>query len=89
MAARLITCDLKNPSARNAYEGFYQVIRSYDHVRLSDTAFAVATDEYPKDIFLRLESFIDPADNLTVIALARFYMAHHDKDVLDWLERNV
>lgn len=89
MAARLIAFDLKNSSGKGDYQSFHEVIRNYDHVRLSDTAYAVASDHYPKDIFAQLEPFIDPDDNLTVIALTRFYMAHHDREVLNWLELHV
>ena len=88
MAARLISYELRNPEKAD-YDGFAKVIQSYDSVRLSDTSIAVASDEYPKDIFERLEPFIHSDDSLVVIALSRFYMAHHTKDVLEWLEKNV
>lgn len=88
MAARLISYRLENPEKSN-YEAFAQVIQSYDYVEISDTCYAVATDEYPKDIFEKLEPFINEDDCLVVIALTRFYMAHHDQDILAWLEKNV
>jgi hypothetical protein len=88
MAARLISYHLSGPDKSN-YDGFAQVLQSYDYIQLSDTCYAVATDDYPKDIFEKLEPFISEDDSLVVIALTRFYMAHHDKDVLDWLEKNV
>lgn len=88
MAARMISCDLRNPGKAD-YAGLLAVIQGYDHVRLSESCYAVASDEYPKDIFERLEPFIDEDDNLAVIALSRFYVAHHDKAVLEWLDRNV
>mgnify|MGYP001348820428 FL=1 len=89
MAARIITYELKNPSEKTDYEAFHNTIRAYDHVVLSDSSYAIATDEYPKDIFEKLFPFIDTEDSLTVIALVRFYMAHHDRDVLQWLDANV
>jgi hypothetical protein len=89
MAARIITYELKNPSDKTDYEAFHKVIRTYDHVVLSDSSYAIATDEYPKDIFEKLFPLIDSEDSLTVIALVRFYMAHHDKAVLQWLDANV
>lgn len=88
MAARLISYHLKNPE-KGDYENFARVIQAYDYVQLSETSYAVATDEYPKDIFARLEPYIDEDDCLVVIALTRFYMAHHGKDVLEWLDKNV
>jgi len=89
MAARIITYELKNPSEKTDYETFHNVVKSYDHIVLSDTSYAIATDEYPKDIFEKLFPLIDSEDSLTVIALVRFYMAHHDKAVLQWLDANV
>lgn len=89
MAARLITCHLKGDPSTTDYEGFARVLQEYDHIQLSETAYAVASEEYPKDIFAKFEPFIDEDDSLVVIALARFYVAHHDKDVLAWLEANV
>jgi len=89
MAARLITYHLKSDPGTTDYEGFARVLQEYDYIQLSETVYAVATDEYPKDIFAKLEPFIDEDDCLVVIALARFYMAHHDKAVLAWLEAHV
>ena len=88
MAARLITYHLKSPS-KSDYDGFAQVLQTYDYVQLSETAYAVASDEYPKDIFAKLEQYIDEDDCLVVIALSRFYVAHHNQDVLGWLDANV
>lgn len=89
MAARIITYELKNPSEQTDYAAFHNLIKAYDHVALSDSSYAIATDEYPKDIFQKLFPLIDAEDSLTVIALVRFYMAHHDKAVLQWLDVNV
>jgi hypothetical protein len=80
---------MKNPSDKTDYTAFHNAVKAYDHVALSDSAYAIATDEYPKDIFAKLFPFIDEEDSLTVIALVRFYMAHHDKAVLQWLDANV
>lgn len=88
MAARLVSYHLKSPEKAN-YEEFAKVLQSYDYIQLSETCYAVATDDYPKSIFAKLEPFIDEDDSLVVIALSRFYVAHHDKVVLDWLEKNV
>jgi len=89
MAARLITYHLKSDPQKTDYDGFARVLGEYDYIQLSETAYAVATDEYPKEIFQKLEPFIDGDDCLVVIALTRFYMAHHNPDVLAWLEANV
>ena len=89
MAARIITYELKNPSDKTDYTAFHNVVKTYDHIALSDSSYAIATDEYPKDIFEKLFPLIDSEDSLTVIALVRFYMAHHDKAVLQWLDANV
>jgi len=89
MAARLITYHLETDSSTTGFEGFARVLQEYDFIQLSETVFAVATDEYPKDIYAKLEPFIDQDDSLVVIALSRFYMAHHNKRVLEWLETNV
>ncbi len=88
MAARLISYHLKSPEKGN-YEAFAEVIQAYDYVQLSETCYAVASDEYPKSIFEKLAPYIDEDDCLIVIALSRFYMAHHDHAVLEWLEQNV
>ena len=89
MAARLITYHLKSDPNTTDYEGFARILQEYDYIQLSETVYAVATDEYPKDIYAKLEPFIDGDDCLVVIALSRFYMAHHNRDVLAWLEANV
>ncbi len=88
MAARLVSYHLKSPE-KTDYDSFAKVLQEYDYIQLSETCYAIATDEYPKDIFAKLEPYIDEDDCLVVIALTRFYMAHHDKDVLAWLDANV
>lgn len=89
MPARLITYHLESESSATDFKGIARVLQEYDCIQLSGTVFAVATDEYPKDIYAKLEPFIDQEDSLVVIALSRFYMAHHNKGVLAWLETNV
>jgi len=88
MAAQLITFDLRSPEKAD-YDGFARVLQEYDYMQLSETSYAIASDEYPKDVFARLAPFIDEDDCLVVIVLSRFYMAHHDKHVLEWLEANI
>ncbi len=89
MAARIITYELKNPSDKTDYAAFHAAIKIYDHVALSDSSYAIATDEYPENIFQKLFPLIHTEDSLMVIALVRFYMAHHDRAVLQWLAANV
>jgi len=88
MAARLVSYHLKSPEKVD-YEAFAKVLQDYDYVQISETCYAIASDEYPKDIFEKLAAYIDEDDALVVIALTRFYMAHHDKNVLEWLDKNV
>ncbi len=88
MAARLVSYHLKSLEKAD-YDGFAQVLQTYDYMQISETCYAIASEESPNDIFLKLEPFIDPDDCLVVIVLSGSYMAHHDKHVLEWLEENV
>jgi hypothetical protein len=89
MATRIVTFELSHPSDKTNYDGFFELLRGYDHTFLTAGSCAVATDEYPEHLFAKLFPFIDDQDALAVIAVTRFYMAHHDSAVLDWMARNV
>ena len=84
-----LTYQLKSDPSTTDYAGFARALQEYDYMQLSEDVYAVATDEYPKDIYAKLEPFIGQDDSLVVIALSRFYMAHHNKVVLEWLQANV
>ena len=59
-----------HPQTSNAdYDGFYEVIISYKWARLSDSNWAINTDEAPKALWQKLKRNIDPDDYLVMLPL--------------------
>ncbi|MCW5593697.1 MAG: hypothetical protein KIS74_16480 [Burkholderiales bacterium] len=87
MAVLLITYDLKKPG--QSYEDFYEVRNTYAYARLSESSYAVQTDETPKQVYDKLAPHVDKNDRLYVITLSRPYQGWGAKEVNDWLEKRL
>jgi hypothetical protein len=84
MPVLLITYDLKKPG--QDYSDLYKVIKEYAWARLSESSYAIETNESPEVVFNKLEPYIDANDYLLVITLKRPFAGRNAKDVIDWLE---
>lgn len=88
MAALLVTYDLNKPG--KDYNDLLKTIKSYDAwARLSESSYAISTDQSPQQVFDKLKQFIDQNDNLYVINLKKPYAGFGPKDVNQWLENNL
>lgn len=87
MAALLITYDLNKPG--KDYGDVLKTIKEYPWARLSESCYAIKTEQTPQQVFDRLKPFLDQNDNLYVINLKRPYAGFGPKDVNDWLDSNL
>lgn len=87
MSVLLVTYDLKKPG--QDYSGFYKVFQSYTGVRLSESSYAIETNETPDRVFNKLTPFMDANDNLYIIGLHKPWMGYGPKQVNQWLEQRL
>lgn len=87
MAILLITYDLKKPG--QDYKDFLALIRNYPYARLSESSYAIETNEAPKDVYNILAPHMDNNDQLYVVTLHSPYWGLGPKEVNDWLSANL
>jgi len=86
MALLLITYDLKKETNSKDYEGIIGIIKKTgDWARLSESSYAVQTEETPKSLYDQLTKFLDNNDKLMVVTFSKPYFGRHSQAVIDWL----
>jgi len=84
MAVRLITYDLNKPGQN--HDKVLTKIKAYGSwARLSESSYAVETDDSPQTIFNAFKSIIDKNDTFLVITLTQPWTGRASQEVLDWL----
>ena len=89
MALRLLSYDLNQEKTKEDYEGFYSVIKSYSYARLSESSYALDTEDQPETIYALLEPYIDDNDNVMILTLSKPYYGFHRQPVIDWLQAHL
>ncbi len=87
MAVLLVTYDLNKPG--KDYDDLLKTIKSHSWARLSESSYAIQTNQGPQQVINKLKPFIDQNDNLYVINLKKPYAGFGPKDVNDWLDNNL
>jgi hypothetical protein len=67
MAVLLITYKHNPATSKADYDGFQEVIRNYEWVKLSESNYAITADEPAKDVWQKLKAHIDPDDYLVML----------------------
>jgi hypothetical protein len=83
----LVTYDLNNPG--KDYNDLLKTIDCYSWARLSESSYAIKTEQSPQQVFDRLKPFLDQNDYLYVINLKMPYIGFGLKEVNDWLNKNL
>jgi hypothetical protein len=71
------------------YSNLLDEIKSYSNVRLSESSYAIITDETPDIVCEELKKHIDTDDNIYIINLKRPYAGYGQELVLDWLKKEL
>jgi hypothetical protein len=87
MAVLLVTYDLKKPG--QDYSDLLNAIKGYAWAKLSESSYAIITDNSPSTIYSELRTFIDVNDHIYIINLKRPHYGYGPKDVNDWLGLNL
>ncbi|KAA3504381.1 hypothetical protein DXM27_03860 [Rhizobium rhizogenes] len=87
MAVYLVTYDLNKETKR---PDILKDIRDGDSwAMLSESSYAIETNETPRQVYDRLKKHLDGNDNLLVVTMKNPYYGQATKDVIDWLDRKL
>ncbi len=87
MSCLLITYDLSNPGQK--YTKVFDVIKAYPYAKLSESSYAIKTQESPSQIYNRLSSHLDSNDQIYIIAVNEPHMGFGPQSVNQWLNKNL
>ena len=83
----LVTYDLNKEVSRPKIVS--EVKESAGWAKLSESSYAISTNETVTQVHDRFKPYLDDDDNFYVIALRRPYTGWGKKDVNDWLEQHL
>lgn len=84
MPILLVSYDLSRPGSNR--RGLLEAIHNYAWAQLSESSYALKTDQTPQQVFDTLRPFLNKSDNLYVISLRRPYAGFGPEDVNTWLD---
>lgn len=87
MAVLLVTYDLNSPG--QAYTNLLGYIKTFSWAKLSESSYAIRTNESPTVVRDRIRQITDTNDNVYVITLRQPYSGWGPKEVNDWLDNNL
>jgi hypothetical protein len=85
MAVLLITDKYDAERSKADPKAFYEVIRSYWWVMLSESNYAITADAPAKDVWHKLKAHIDPDDYLVMLTFKSGSSSLKDQKILAWL----
>jgi hypothetical protein len=75
-----------NPDTADApYEGFWKVLKSYRSIKLSQSSWAIHTDEPPKAVWQKLKDYTYPDEYLVMLPLDARLWTPQDRKALQWI----
>lgn len=86
MSVLLVTYDLNKETVRPKIT---EEVRKTAWAKLSESSYAIDTNETPQAVYNRFESYLDSNDNLYVITLKRPYAGQGPQAVNEWLEQRL
>lgn len=88
MAALLVAYDLNSPGQRHTDLLAY-LKKHFGWAKLSESAYAIATDLTPDQVYAALKTFLDKNDQLYVIKLNHAHAGQGPKAINDWLAKHL
>jgi hypothetical protein len=85
MAVLLITYKYDAERSKADHKAFYELMRSYRWVKLSEFNYAITADEPAKAVWQKLNAHIDPDDYLVMLVFKSGTWGLKDQKVLAWL----
>lgn len=90
MAVLLVTYDLnKEGTSKADYNEFYKVRDTYDYLKLSESSYALYTNDTPQAVWQKLQPHTDKDDTVLVIHLRPSYSGQGSQVQVDWLAQRL
>ena len=90
MAVRIVTYDLnQEKKKRGDYEDLLELIKTYPWARLSESSYAIETDEEAETLYEQFRPHLDANDFLLVLTLDRPWWGTQRPDVTQWLHQRL
>ena len=83
MSVILITYDIKKQEKNNP--ALYNLIKHYFHIKLSESTYAIYTDEPTSFIYSKFKDFVGKDDRLYIIKLQKPWSGYGPRENRDWL----
>lgn len=87
MAILLVTYDLNKPG--QDYSDFHKTIKAYNWAKLSESSYAIETNENPQSIYNKLVPHMDKNNQVYVITLKSPYWGLGPQEANDWLKQRL
>lgn len=71
------------------YDRYQELVKRFDTMRLSDTAWAVQTDKNADDLYQELEPLLEKDDHAYIITLGKPWIGYGYEAMNDWLRRHL
>ena len=85
MSILLVTYDLDKPG--QDYNGFHAVIKKHAYTELSESSYAIQTNETPEQVYNQLSPHMDKNDHVYIITLSAPYYGYGPQATNDWLSK--
>jgi len=90
MSVLLMTYDLNAERHKKGdYNGLYKVRDSYDFMKLSESSYALNTNEQPAVVYERVRQYLDGNDSLYIIQLHKPVAGQGNDATNNWLVTNL
>lgn len=87
MAVLLFTYDLHKP--KKDYEKLYELIKSNGYAKLSESSYAIITEDSASEYYDKVKPLVDSDDRFYIIPLGKPYAGYGPKKINGWLEENL
>jgi len=88
MALYLITFDIGAPALTNP-ELIEKIEKFGDHLKISDTVYAIDTVETPAEMYLHLKHSVGREDQLYIFEIGQRFSGCGPKETIQWLNREL
>lgn len=86
MAVYIVTYDLNREVVR---PNILAEIKKKTWAKLSESSYAIDTNETAQQVFARLRPLIDDDDNLFIMPLRKPYAGYGPEKVIEWLDQRL
>jgi sugar-specific transcriptional regulator TrmB len=92
MPVLLLTYDLNDEKTQEDRQKFDEVVESYNNQRrLSESSYALSTNESPTDVYIKLRDYLDDNDRVYILTLNLEFASHlaEQDEIGIWLRNHL